>query len=174
MGCLGRPSLSAWDSDFPLILWGAGTASCLRGVSPSQTALPPVFDPVSARRLEIPPMVLVPDSWLEPISSLFLTSHLPRCETGAGVEAQLGKALGNRGLAAGTCDRRDTASTSSTSAVLLLPSPPPSFKTASFHFLSFPHLLFYFSFSSLLAVLLHLCLVSLPAVLFCPQSLPSK
>lgn len=148
-----------------------GNCTLSQGCAPSQPTPPPVFNSAFARRLEIPPMVLVPDSWLKPISSPFLTSHSPHCETGAGVDAQLGKAPGSRGLAAGTCDRRDAVSTSSTSAVL--PSPPPSFKTPSFHFLS-SHLPFYFSFSSLLAVLLHLCLVSLPAVLFCPPSLPIK
>lgn len=56
MGCMGHPSLSAWDSNFPLNLSGEA-ASFLRTVllpSQRQSSCLLLFDPVSARRLFSP------------------------------------------------------------------------------------------------------------------------
>lgn len=80
------PSLSAGDACFSLFLGGklnppSGTCSL---PSHRQASRLPVFDPVSARRLHVPPMALVPNSWLVSMSLPFLCSRSLSCGTGAG------------------------------------------------------------------------------------------
>lgn len=80
------PGLSAGDSCFSLFLGGklpplSGTCSLPTHCQASRL---PIFDPVSARRLQVPPMAFEPDSWLVSMSLPFLCSHLLSCGAGAG------------------------------------------------------------------------------------------
>lgn len=163
----GWPSLSAGDpcvSLFPgLVLH---PFSGMRAIdNQCQASRLPSVDPVSIRRLRVPPVAFVPNAWLVslPFASRYsqMYSHLPRCRSGAGVEAFCAGAGTRAGpWAAGTRDgpdappsravspapppppaRTPTLPLSPTSATLL-PSPLPSSLTSCCHFLFFSHLLF--------------------------------
>lgn len=99
------PSLSAGDSCFSLFLGGkwhplSGTCSL---PTHGQASRLPLFDPVSARRLQVPPVAFVPDSWLVSMSLPFLRSHLLSRGTGAGRKLCSGRHREAGPLAAGTC-----------------------------------------------------------------------
>lgn len=84
-----------WDYCSPVT---QGAAASLQDMLPCpsqrQTAPLAAFDPVSAGRLQDPPVASVPHYWLVPISLLFLNSNWLCCETGAGAEALFKEALG--------------------------------------------------------------------------------
>lgn len=120
MGELPHPSQTAVSSPCksdPAFLHG--TSDCLEGKlhpfsgicslpSQHQASCLPISDPVSARRLKVPPMVFVPHSWLQPVSFPLLNSRLPCCGTGAHWQLRQGRrrAVGHLAAMMLLCARR--------------------------------------------------------------------